>query len=307
MFFSRRDSGGADGLFNSFMTPRYNMFIFALFIGLVYGVALPPIPRTASGGYQNTTSTSSPAASISAPIVPSITAPPTVPSQWIPVPTTIEWPCHLIDNCSSWNWENGPRPPSENAFGDFHTNQASWLIVPYQHILAHDADYTYDSSCGMIWMKSLTDWMATASTTLGPLISASEVYEIITGTTETIRSRTESLTDITLSTGWTTYEYTNKKGQLTTRTDQEIFASESDIWASTTTTTHTITAMTSLLSTRPEHRDPYFVTPFTFIPSAPCCSSCTLFGGTVRVFNWPTPAPQPPTTILVDLKNNFTL
>lgn len=45
---------------------------------------------------------------------------------------------------------------------------------------------------------------------------------------------------------------------------------------------------------------------FTFIPSAPCCLNCTLFGGTVQVYYWPTPAPSPPVTKLVNAAN-FTL
>jgi hypothetical protein len=104
-------------------------------------------------------------------------------------PTTIEWPCCLFDNCSTWDLKQDPVPPSEYIFGDFHTKQAPWLIVPYEHILLYGIDYTYDSSCGMIWMKSLTDWIVTVPKTLGPLLSANEVYKIMTGTTETIGSR----------------------------------------------------------------------------------------------------------------------
>lgn len=292
------------------MTLVLNMLIFVLCIGVVYGIALPLVPRTASGGYQNTTSTLAAAVSTSAlNIPPALTTPPkpNVPSQWVPVPTTVEWPCYLIDNCSTWDWELGPIPPTENVFGDFHTEQPAWLVVPYRHILPYGQDYSYDSSCGAIWMTSLTNWMATAPTTLGPLVSASEVYEIQIGTTLTTWSRTESLTDIFLSEGSVTYTETNLKGVLTTETMKEEFNSESQLWASTTIITKTITGITSLLSTRSEHREPYFVSPFTFSPSAACCSTCTIFGGTVQVFNWPTPAPQPPTSILVDSKNNFTL
>lgn len=43
-----------------------------------------------------------------------------------------------------------------------------------------------------------------------------------------------------------------------------------------------------------------------FTPSAPCCLNCTLYGGTVQVYYWPTPAPSPPVTALVD-SSNFTL
>jgi hypothetical protein len=130
------------------------MLIFVLFIGVVYGIALPHVPRTASGW--NTTSTYSAAASTSAAsatiadLPSSITAPPTVPSQWVPVPTTIEWPCYLINNCTTDIWDPGQEPPGENAFGDFHTDQAPWLIDPYRHILPYGSDYSYDYTYGLI-------------------------------------------------------------------------------------------------------------------------------------------------------------
>jgi len=44
-----------------------------------------------------------------------------------------------------------------------------------------------------------------------------------------------------------------------------------------------------------------FVGPeFAYTVSTPCCLQCTLFGGTVQVFYWPTPAPSPPVTALVN-------
>lgn len=50
----------------------------------------------------------------------------------------------------------------------------------------------------------------------------------------------------------------------------------------------------------------YYVPEFTFTASKPCCLSCTLFGGNVQVYNWPTPAPSPPVSTLVN-SNGFTL
>lgn len=46
---------------------------------------------------------------------------------------------------------------------------------------------------------------------------------------------------------------------------------------------------------------------FTFAPAEPCCGNCTLFvGNNVHVFYWPTPAPTPGITKLVNAAN-FTL
>lgn len=50
----------------------------------------------------------------------------------------------------------------------------------------------------------------------------------------------------------------------------------------------------------------YYQQPWDFVASPPCCSSCTLFGGTVQVYFWPTPAPSPPVSILTNT-DNFTL
>lgn len=288
------------------------MFVSLLFFGVVYGIVLPQVPRTAPGEFQDTTSyaSASPTSASSPPTVDiqaSITAPPAVPSQWVPVPTTIEWPCYLINNCSSDGWAPGEEPPGENVFGDFHTDQASWLIDPYRHVVPSGSDYSYDLTCGLIWSKSLADWIASAPTTLGPLIPPSDVYTIIIGTTVTMVSRTQSLEEITLSAGYTTLIGTNYKGVSFTETVDFEYDSESLVWGSTTTITSTIPGVTSFVSTRSAHRDAYFVSPFSFVPSSPCCSSCTLFGGTVQVFNWPTPAPEPPVSVLVDPENNFTL
>lgn len=47
--------------------------------------------------------------------------------------------------------------------------------------------------------------------------------------------------------------------------------------------------------------------PWSFVPTTPCCLNCSIFGGTVQVYYWATPAPSPPVSILVDSANNFTL
>jgi hypothetical protein len=57
--------------------------------------------------------------------------------------------------------------------------------------------------------------------------------------------------------------------------------------------------------------DDYFLSPdatswqtkvFTFSPPSICCGTCTVYGGDVQVYYWPTPAPNPPVSELVDSK-----
>lgn len=49
-----------------------------------------------------------------------------------------------------------------------------------------------------------------------------------------------------------------------------------------------------------------FVGNFTYTPSGKCCAVCTLFGNDVQVYYWPTPAPSPAVSTLVNT-NGFTL
>jgi hypothetical protein len=44
---------------------------------------------------------------------------------------------------------------------------------------------------------------------------------------------------------------------------------------------------------------------FVYRAQAPCCGYCTVGGAAVQVAYWPTPAPTPHVTVLVD-SNNFT-
>ena len=44
----------------------------------------------------------------------------------------------------------------------------------------------------------------------------------------------------------------------------------------------------------------YYNESWTFVATSPCCQTCYLSGGNVQVQYWPTPAPTPPVTALVD-------
>lgn len=49
----------------------------------------------------------------------------------------------------------------------------------------------------------------------------------------------------------------------------------------------------------------YYVSQWTFVATTPCCQTCYLSGGNVQVQFWPTPAPKPNVTAVVD-KSGFT-
>lgn len=64
----------------------------------------------------------------------------------------------------------------------------------------------------------------------------------------------------------------------------------------------TITALTTFVS-----EDYYFSGSFSWVPTATqCCLNCTISGGAIQVMVWPTPAPTPAVSTLVDTAANFT-
>ncbi len=52
--------------------------------------------------------------------------------------------------------------------------------------------------------------------------------------------------------------------------------------------------------------DVYYVSDWSFTATQPCCLNCTLWGGNVQVYYWPTPAPTPSVSALVN-SAGFTL
>lgn len=71
-------------------------------------------------------------------------------------------------------------------------------------------------------------------------------------------------------------------------------------------TTRTTTQMGGVYVDVILYTSAYYVSNFTYTPTGSCCVGCTLFGDKAQVFLWPTPAPSPPVSILVD-SSNFTL
>jgi hypothetical protein len=76
-------------------------------------------------------------------------------------------------------------------------------------------------------------------------------------------------------------------------------------------TSTSVTSTTSLSSCVLENAsgNSYYVTSFTWTASrqGPCCLDCSIGGGTVQLLVWPTPAPTPAISLLVEESSNFTL
>ena len=82
---------------------------------------------------------------------------------------------------------------------------------------------------------------------------------------------------------------------------------ESVFYATASISTYTQTGYTypaandpSSIVTVPTETDAFYPEDWSFTASPPCCLDCTLFGGTVSVYAWPTPAPTPGVTALVN-------
>jgi hypothetical protein len=168
-----------------------------------------------------------------------------------------------------------------------------------------------ETTCGHIWSSSLIAWVRTAPTTEIALDSPSTVYYEVSGTT---KSYTVTLLEWYTGSARTTDPattrtdtFTQDDGRVTTtRTQTYSLNTEYEQLSSPTSTTAwdiTVTGHTSILST--VYSQAYYLSSFTYTPSAPCCSTCAVFGGSVQVYAWPTPAPSPPVSTVVG--QNFTL
>lgn len=71
-------------------------------------------------------------------------------------------------------------------------------------------------------------------------------------------------------------------------------------------TTSTMVGWTRTDYTQAAYHPAGYASDFTFVPTSPCCKECTLFGGNVQVYYWPTATQSPPVSTLVN-SEKFTL
>ncbi len=157
------------------------------------------------------------------------------------------------------------------------------------------ADSLLASSCGSIWDSSLSNWLSTAPITIvssyAPYIAAGEMYPDTT--------TTSTITELV----WSSAIWSSVVSDFMTTFTSYTY----DYSYSLSETTITYTGFTSTGWTMPGHVSALYLDDFTYTPSGACCSSCIMTGGDVQVMHWPTPAPSPPVSILVDKESNFTL
>jgi len=142
-----------------------------------------------------------------------------------------------------------------------------------------------------------------------------------TNTNDSAASRCSTVFDSELSSWLATAPITNALGTSTGLTEWDAGPTTDNYYptvaagstvqvVSGTTTTVSWTSGAFIMYEYPPHSSVY-VSNFDYTPSAPCCSSCTVYGGTVQVFQWPTatatPTATPAVSLLVDIVNNFTL
>jgi hypothetical protein len=150
-------------------------------------------------------------------------------------------------------------------------NPTSFINPYFWYIIATSGEAVESSlqSCAATWASSFQTWLETAPITTGPLI--------------------DPTTKLSIQFPWVTSQ------ALATRT----YSLSNSIWTSTfpsvfktyPPSTHTITSA---------GQGPYYYVPthLDFTASEPCCQSCTLFGGSVEVFYWPSTTESPPVSAL---------
>jgi len=78
-------------------------------------------------------------------------------------------------------------------------------------------------------------------------------------------------------------------------------------WTTASTETVTYPGVSEVVAwVQPAYRPAGFASQFTYSAEIPCCSACSLYGNKVEVYYWPTPAPSPAISTLLNAAG-FTL
>ncbi|KAE9372702.1 hypothetical protein N431DRAFT_536653 [Stipitochalara longipes BDJ] len=214
---------------------------------------------------------------------------PNAPTQWVLYPTSLAIPCYLEDP-GACHFVNGVD------WYDYYSND---FKDPYYDVSGGAGTDTLTMSCESIWSSSLVTWIKTAPTTYLPA-ATTPAYKTVLPTTVTVSSTIYWMgtsTETVVETDYLGGRYWYESYQITVKSVTS---------ASVADYTSTIVETTVLIPTQTADTRAYFLSAFPFTAVAPCCSTCSLFGKNVQVFQWPTPAPSPPISTLIDPRNNFT-
>jgi hypothetical protein len=154
-----------------------------------------------------------------------------------------------------------------------------YFFIVIDSSVAADPDLLGSASlCSSVWNTAFTEWLGTAQISTGPVVSAS---------TETT----------------TYYPWFTTKLAVDSFTET---VNGSTIVLESTSTEGVSTVLGSTVTTVFSEYGPRYLVPttFDFTASQPCCESCTIRGGSVQVFYWPSSSPSISTFINT---NNFTL
>jgi len=161
---------------------------------------------------------------------------------------------------------------NETITGSAYYDPYAFLNPYFYRVLAATGDARSSlMSCSSIWGSDFSAWSLTAEKTTGPVIAATTETSIILPYVSTQDGSTEI-----------------SRGTKTTWTST---IPESVVTVLPQTTIITSAAMGPLYLAESS---------FDFTASEPCCYGCTLSGGTVQVFYWPTETQSPPISTLVN-------
>jgi hypothetical protein len=179
------------------------------------------------------------------------TTDPNVPTQWVPVPTSLAMPCYLQvpDTCTQ---EYNYYEYFYNNFKDHFFNPNGFSVIDSQTL-----------SCESLWSTSLVEWMKTAPTTHVPIVTT-PAYAMPTPATTTIISTIYWLTPSILTTT-TTFESTWRVFPISWE-----YTPESTTKMELITYTSIVPGTTSLL---PQYPTAYFLTSFNY--PIGCHQRCT--------------------------------
>jgi hypothetical protein len=156
-----------------------------------------------------------------------------------------------------------------------------WQIYPLSQSDA--AALASASSCGLGFSSQISEYLASAPITVGSLVQATSTAITRTAETATETSVISIISTVSIDTTFTVSDGPNLSGTVT---------GTYSLIETVSLVTLTRSGYTVGISQSAYY--PYqYAEDFSFKPTSPCCSSCTIYGGDVQVYYWPTATAAP--------------